>query len=130
MPIGKEKIFEMAKGFRGRAKNCIKIARSRVEKALQHAYRGRKEKKRDWRSLWISRINAATREHQMSYSRFIQGLYSQNIQMNRKVLSQLAMTEPYSFKALVDQVRFMRGKPQEAPLESFQRKADSQQNSN
>ena len=87
MPIGKDKIFQLAKGFRGRAKNCIKIARSksdaqsvaymyhvfdhcrlcvtgRVEKALQHSYRGRKEKKRDWRTLWIARINAATREHQ------------------------------------------------------------------
>ncbi len=66
MPIGREKILEMAKGFRGRAKNCIKIARSRVEKALQHAYRGRKEKKREWRTLWIARMNAATREHHVS----------------------------------------------------------------
>lgn len=65
MPIGKEKIFKLALGFRGRAKNCIKIARPRVEKALEHAYRGRKEKKRDWRALWIQRINAATREHEV-----------------------------------------------------------------
>lgn len=128
MPIGKEKIFALAKGFRGRAKNCIKIARSRVEKSLQHAYRGRKEKKRDWRTLWIARINAATREHavslhgteagrkvccmylmctpsmQMSYSRFMHGLATQNVLMNRKVISELAMSEPFSFKALVDQV--------------------------
>ncbi|KAG1679951.1 hypothetical protein FOA52_007015 [Chlamydomonas sp. UWO 241] len=109
MPIGKEKIFQLAKGFRGRAKNCIKIARSRVEKALQHSYVSRKLKKRDWRTLWIARINAGTREHLMSYSRFMHGLATQNVVVNRKVLSELAMTEPFSFKALVDQVRFMRG---------------------
>mmetsp|Transcript_22276 Transcript_22276/g.46285 ORF Transcript_22276/g.46285 Transcript_22276/m.46285 type:complete len:124 (+) Transcript_22276:49-420(+) len=116
MPIGKEKIFQLAKGFRGRAKNCIKIAGPRVEKALQHAYVGRKLKKRQWRSLWITRINAATKEHMMSYSRFMHGLSVQNINLNRKALSELAMTEPFSFKALVDQVRFMRGKPQAAEL--------------
>lgn len=111
MPIGREKIFKLAQGFRGRAKNCIRIARNRVEKGLQHAYRGRKEKKRDWRALWITRINAATREHQMPYSKFMFGLVQQNINLNRKVISELAMTEPFSFKALVDQVRFMRGSP-------------------
>ena len=63
MPIGKEKIFELAKGFRGRAKNCIKIARNRVEKALQHSFRGRKEKKATFRELWITRIGAGCREH-------------------------------------------------------------------
>mmetsp|Transcript_26825 Transcript_26825/g.79664 ORF Transcript_26825/g.79664 Transcript_26825/m.79664 type:complete len:118 (-) Transcript_26825:645-998(-) len=109
MPIGKEKILQLAKGFRGRAKNCIKIARSRVEKALQHAYVGRKLKKREWRTLWIARINAAAREHRMPYAQFMSGLASQNVSLNRKALSELAMTEPFSFKALVDQVRFMRG---------------------
>mmetsp|Transcript_23366 Transcript_23366/g.51288 ORF Transcript_23366/g.51288 Transcript_23366/m.51288 type:complete len:121 (-) Transcript_23366:937-1299(-) len=109
MPLGKDKILHLAKGFRGRAKNCIKIARNRVEKALQHAYRGRKEKKREWRTLWITRIGAATKEHGLSYSRFIAGLTTQNVGLNRKVLSELAMNEPFSFKALVDQVKFMRG---------------------
>ncbi|KAF3796379.1 50S ribosomal protein L20 [Nymphaea thermarum] len=84
--MNKDKIFKLAKGFRGRAKNCIRIARERVEKALQYSYRDRRNKKRDMRSLWIERINAGTRLH---------GL-------NRKVLSELSMHEPYSFKALVD----------------------------
>ncbi|GFR53032.1 hypothetical protein Agub_g15724 [Astrephomene gubernaculifera] len=109
MPINRQKILQLASGFRGRARNCIKIARMRVEKGLQHAYVGRKLKKRYWRSVWIQRINAGTREHGMSYSGFITGLKEENVQLNRKVLSELAMNEPFSFKALVDQVRFMRG---------------------
>nr|DAD42713.1 TPA_asm: hypothetical protein HUJ06_000943 [Nelumbo nucifera] len=88
--MNKDKIFKLAKGFRGRAKNCIRIARERVEKALQYSYRDRRNKKRDMRSLWIERINAGTR------------LHGENIQLNRKVLSELSMHEPYSFKALVD----------------------------
>mmetsp|Transcript_21274 Transcript_21274/g.36229 ORF Transcript_21274/g.36229 Transcript_21274/m.36229 type:complete len:118 (+) Transcript_21274:58-411(+) len=107
--LNREKIFALARGFRGRGNNVWRISKLRVEKALQHAFRGRKEKKRHWRSLWIERINAATREHQMSYSQFMHKLPMANIQLDRKVLSQLAMTEPFSFQALVQQVQRMRG---------------------
>lgn len=130
----KDKVFRLAKGFRGRSKNCLRLAKERVEKALQYAYRDRRQKKRDMRSLWIQRINAGTKQHgvspgcsvvtqpeqrrsshqllslvQVSYSTFIHGLKEENIQVNRKVLSELAMQEPYSFKSLVDQVKFMLG---------------------
>ncbi|RWW17076.1 hypothetical protein BHE74_00037426, partial [Ensete ventricosum] len=109
--MNKDKIFKLAKGFRGRAKNCIRIARERVEKALQYSYRDRRNKKRDMRSLWIERINAGARLHgvscflcvfQVNYGNFMHGLMKENIQLNRKVLSELSMYEPYSFKALVD----------------------------
>ncbi|XP_010269028.1 PREDICTED: uncharacterized protein LOC104605817 isoform X1 [Nelumbo nucifera] len=100
--MNKDKIFKLAKGFRGRAKNCIRIARERVEKALQYSYRDRRNKKRDMRSLWIERINAGTRLHGVNYGNFMHGLMKENIQLNRKVLSELSMHEPYSFKALVD----------------------------
>ena len=100
-----DKIFKLAKGFRGRAKNTIRIARNRVEKALQYAYRDRKAKKRDFRGLWIQQINAGTREHGIGYSEFISGLKDENIQLNRKMLADLAQNEPYSFKALVHSVQ-------------------------
>ncbi|KAG2424649.1 hypothetical protein HXX76_014373 [Chlamydomonas incerta] len=115
MPINRQKILQLASSFRGRARNCIKIARLRVEKALQHAYVGRKLKKRHWRSVWIQRINAASREHGMTYTGLITGLKAENVALNRKVLSELAMSEPFSFKALVEQVRFMRGLPPAGP---------------
>ncbi|KAF5832438.1 mitochondrial ribosomal protein L20 [Dunaliella salina] len=108
------KLLHLAKGFRGRAKNVFSIARSRVHKALQHAYRGRREKKREMRALWIQRINAGAREHGLTYSQFLPGLSAQNIHLNRKVLSELAMTEPFSFKALADQVKMMKGPPKRA----------------
>ncbi|EFN53286.1 hypothetical protein CHLNCDRAFT_25913 [Chlorella variabilis] len=107
--MNKTKVFKLAKGFRGRAKNCIRIARERVEKSLQYAFRDRRTKKRDMRSLWITRITAGSRQYGVKYSELIHGLKQENIQINRKMLSELAMNEPYSFKALVDQVRFMRG---------------------
>lgn len=130
-------------GFRGRANNCISLARNKVEKALQYAYRDRRNKKRDMRALWIQRINAGSKQHgvslactawppllqqpsawqgdmhatswplritrlnahvQVPYSRLMHGLAQENIRVNRKVLSELAMNEPHSFKALVDQV--------------------------
>ncbi|CAL5190347.1 unnamed protein product [Lathyrus oleraceus] len=100
--MNKDKIFKLAKGFRGRAKNCIRIARERVEKALQYSYRDRRTKKRDMRSLWIQRINAGTRVHGVNYGNFMHGLNKENIQLNRKVLSEISMHEPYSFKSLVD----------------------------
>merc|ERR1712039_253963 len=99
----KEKILRLAKGFRGRAKNCFRVAINRVEKALQYQYRDRARK------LWIQQINAATRQHGIIYSKFIHTLSEDNIKLDRKILSELAMNEPYSFKALVDRVKFMRG---------------------
>jgi ribosomal protein L20 len=159
----KDKVLKLAKGFRGRAKNCVRIARQRVEKAMQYAFRDRRAKKRDMRSLWITRINAGARHYgvrrrppdaataarrrspswpapralavqptrrththpssklllppsprlptprQVKYSELISGLQRENVRVNRRMLSELAANEPYSFRALVDQVRFMRG---------------------
>eukprot|EP00887_Chlorella_sp_A99_P006728 scaffold3.g6728.t1 len=107
--MNKDKILRLAKGFRGRAKNCVRIARERVERSMQYAFRDRKQKKRDMRALWITRITAGTRAYGVKYSHFIHGLQQENIQINRKMLAELAANEPHSFKALVDQVRFMRG---------------------
>ncbi|KAG0555510.1 hypothetical protein M758_12G177800 [Ceratodon purpureus] len=100
--MNNQKILQLAKGFRGRSKNCIRAARERVEKALQYAYRDRRAKKRDMRGLWIQRINAGTRQHGVNYGEFMNGLSKENIGLNRKVLSEIAMHEPYSFKSLVD----------------------------
>lgn len=111
MPLARTKVFKLAKGFSGRGKNCFRIARLRVTKALTHAYVSRKLKKRDVRSFWILRINAGTREYGVTYSAFMHSLAQENIRLNRKVLAHLAMHEPFSFKALVDQVKFMRGIP-------------------
>lgn len=100
-----KKILKLAKGYRGRSKNCYRIAVERVEKALQYAYRDRRTKKRDFRALWIQRINAATREHGLTYSRFINGLIKAGIEIDRKVLADLAVREPVAFKAIVDQAQ-------------------------
>jgi large subunit ribosomal protein L20 len=100
-----KKILKLAKGYRGRSKNCFRIAVERVEKALQYAYRDRRTKKRDFRALWIQRINAATREHGLPYSRFINGLIKAGIEIDRKVLADLAVREPVAFKAIVDQAQ-------------------------
>jgi large subunit ribosomal protein L20 len=99
----RKKVFKTAKGFSGRRKNTITSANAAVDKSLQHNYIGRKEKKRNFRALWIQRINAAVREHGMTYSRFISGLGLAGIVIDRKVLSDLAIHEPAAFKALVDQ---------------------------
>ena len=99
----RKKIFKQAKGFFGRRKNVWTVAKNAVEKAMQYAYRGRKEKKRNFRALWITRINAGTREHGMSYSQFMGALKKNNIELNRKVLADLAMNHPEAFKAVVDQ---------------------------
>ena len=101
----KEKILSLAKGYRGRGKNCITVARARVEKGLQYAYRDRRTKKREFRSLWISRINAGVREHGYSYSRFTHGQNQAGIVLNRKILAELAVYESWSFKSIVDVVR-------------------------
>lgn len=96
-----KKILKMAKGYRGRAKNCFRIAIQRVEKALQYSYRDRKARKRDFRSLWIQRINAAVRENGMIYSRFINGLKLAKIDLDRKVLSEIATKEPAVFSQII-----------------------------
>ena len=101
----RKKILKQAKGFFGRRKNVWTVAKNAVEKAMQYAYRGRKEKKRNFRSLWITRINAETRQYGMSYSQFMGALKRNNIELNRKVLADLAMNHPEAFKAVVDQVK-------------------------
>lgn len=98
-----KKVLKLAKGYRGRAKNCYRVAIEKVEKGLKYAYRDRRNKKRNFRSLWIQRINAGVREHDMVYSQFIGGLIKAGIEVDRKVLSDLAIHEPAAFKALVDQ---------------------------
>jgi len=96
-----KKILKLAKGYRGRASTCFRIAIEKVEKALRYAYRDRRAKKREFRGLWIQRINAGARAHGLSYSRFIDGLKKANIALDRKVLSDIATREPESFAALV-----------------------------
>ena len=100
-----KKILDMAKGYRGRNKNVFRVAVEKVEKALQYAYRDRRTKKRNFRSLWIQRINAATRLHDMTYSRFMSGLAKAGIELDRKVLADIAVKEPETFAKLVDQVK-------------------------
>jgi large subunit ribosomal protein L20 len=100
-----KKILKMAKGFRGRAKNCFRVAIQKVEKALRYSYRDRKVRKRDFRALWIQRINAAVREHGLIYSRFISGLKAANIDLDRKVLADLAVREPAAFAKIVEKVK-------------------------
>ena len=97
-----KKILNMAKGYRGRNKNVFRVAVEKVEKALQYAYRDRRAKKRIFRSLWIQRINAATRLHDMTYSRFISGLNKAGIELDRKVLADIALKEPANFAKLVE----------------------------
>ena len=101
----RKKVLKKAKGFFGRRKNVWTVAKNAVEKAMSYAYRGRKEKKRSFRSLWITRINAGAREYGMSYSQFMGALKKNNIELNRKVLADLAMNHPEAFKAVVDQVK-------------------------
>jgi len=100
-----KKIFEMAKGFRGRNKNVFRVAVEKVEKALQYAYRDRKTKKRNFRALWIQRINAATRLNGMTYSRFMNGLLKSGIELDRKVLADMALKEPANFAKLVEDAK-------------------------
>lgn len=95
-------ILKLAKGFRGRRGTNFKAARDAVRKALVHSYIGRKDKKGDMRSLWISRINAAVRTEGISYSRFIAGMNKAGIQLNRKALSNMAIEDPAAFKAVVE----------------------------
>ena len=100
-----KKVIKQAKGYRGRRKNTIKVARQAVEKAAQYAYRDRRVRKREFRALWIQRINAASREHGLNYARFMSGLKRAGIDVDRKILADLAVREPEAFKALVDQAQ-------------------------
>ena len=96
--------MKQAKGYFGRRKNVWTVAKNAVEKGLTYAYRDRRTKKRNFRALWIQRINAGAREHGMSYSVFMGGVKKANIEINRKVLADLAMNHPEAFKAVVDKV--------------------------
>ena len=100
-----KKVLKAAKGFYGRRKNTIRIAKQAVDKAAQYAYRDRKRKKRTFRALWIQRLNAAVRPFGLTYSRFINGLDRAGVTVDRKVLSDLAITEPAAFQAIVDKAK-------------------------
>ncbi len=100
-----KKVLRAAKGYYGRRKNTIRVAKQAVEKANQYAYRDRKRRKRTFRALWIQRLNAAVRPFGLNYSRFIAGLDKAGITVDRKVLSDLAITEPAAFEAIVGQAK-------------------------
>jgi large subunit ribosomal protein L20 len=97
--------MKLAKGYFGRRKNVWTVAKNAIEKGLSYAYEGRKQKKRHFRSLWITRINAGARQHGMSYSQFIGQLNKSDIELNRKVLADLAMNHPEAFKSVVEAVK-------------------------
>ena len=101
----RKKILKMAKGYFGRRKNVYTVAKNAVEKGLQYAYRDRRTKKRMFRRLWITRINAGARQHGMSYSTFMHALQAKGIELNRKVLADLAMNHPAAFEAIVNSVK-------------------------
>ncbi|MCB9224789.1 MAG: 50S ribosomal protein L20 [Crocinitomicaceae bacterium] len=101
----RKKTMALAKGYFGRRKNVWTVSKNAVEKGLVYAYEGRKQKKRTFRGIWIQRINAATRQHGMSYSQFMGAVNAKGIKLNRKVLADLAMNHPEAFKAVVDQVK-------------------------
>ena len=100
-----KKVLKAAKGYYGRRKNTIRVAKQAVEKAMQYGYRDRKRKKRTFRALWIQRINAAVRPFGMTYSVFINGLSKSGITVDRKVLSDLAITEPAAFQAIAEKAK-------------------------
>lgn len=100
-----KKVLDQAKGYSGRRKNTYKVAKQAVIKAGQYAYRDRRQRKRDFRALWITRINAAAREHGLSYSRFIDGLNKADIDIDRKVLADIAVTDKNAFAELATQAK-------------------------
>ncbi len=110
-----KKVIDASKGFFGRSSTNYRIALERLEKSLQYAYRDRRVKKREFRGLWIQRINAAVREHGLTYSKFIFGLKSAGIEMDRKVLAAIAYDDPASFSAIVQQVQAVMAAAGEAP---------------
>ncbi len=101
----RKKILKQAKGYFGRRKNVYTVAKNAVEKAMSYAYRDRKNNKRNFRSLWITRINAGARQYGMSYSQFMGKIKANNIELNRKVLADLAMNNPEAFKAIVEKIK-------------------------
>ena len=101
----RKKVLKQAKGYFGRRKNVYTVAKNAVDKAMSYAYRDRKNNKRNFRSLWIVRINAGARQYGMSYSQFMGKVKANNIELNRKVLADLAMNNPEAFKAVVDKVK-------------------------
>ena len=103
-----KKVIEQAKGYYGRRKNVFRVAKQAVEKSLQYQYRDRKVRKRNFRALWIQRINAGAREHGMKYSEVIDGLNKAGIEVDRKVLSDLAIHEPAAFGAIIEQAKAAR----------------------
>ena len=107
--FGQRKLWQFVKGFVGRQNRCRTLAYQGATKALLNAYYGRKLKKRDMRSLWIQRVNAGSREYGLKYSVLQGALREDNLALNRKSLSELAMNEPFSFKAIVDRVKEIRG---------------------
>jgi large subunit ribosomal protein L20 len=100
-----KKILKLAKGYRGRGNNCYRIAKEKVEKALRYAYRDRRARKRNFRALWIQRINAAVRLHGLTYSQFINGLSKAGVDLDRKVMSDLAVSQPEAFATVVQQAQ-------------------------
>jgi len=100
-----KKVVDSAKGYRGRSNSSFRVAIERVEKGLQYAYRDRRNRKRSFRALWIQRINAGARENGLTYSQFMNGLGKAGIEIDRKILSDLAIREPDAFKALVEQAQ-------------------------
>ena len=104
-PAKHKKVLKAARGYYGRRKNTIRIAKQAVEKGMQYAYRDRKNKKRTFRALWIQRLNAAVREHGLTYSRFINALSKSGIEVDRKALSELAIHEPATFAAVVEKAK-------------------------
>ena len=101
----RKKILKYAKGYWGRKKNVWTVAKNAVEKGWLYAYRDRKQKKREFRKLWIQRINAGAREHGMSYSQFMGAVNKKGIELNRKVLADLAMNHPDAFKSVIESVK-------------------------
>lgn len=101
----RKKVMKQAKGYFGRRKNVYTVAKNAVEKAMLYAYRDRRQKKRNFRSLWIARINAGARLHGMSYSQFMGAVKANNIELNRKVLADLAMNHPEAFAAIINKVK-------------------------
>ena len=101
----RKKVIKLAKGYYGRRKNVHTVAKNAVEKGLSHAYKDRRTKKRNFRSLWIQRINAGARLHNMSYSEFMGKINAKGIELNRKTLADLAMNHPEAFKAVIDSIK-------------------------
>jgi large subunit ribosomal protein L20 len=106
-----KKVLRLAKGYRGRGSTAYRVAIERVEKALQYAYRDRRNRKRDFRALWIQRINAGAREHGLTYSQFMHGIKLAGLELDRKVLSDIAIREPEAFEAIAAAARAALEKP-------------------